>query len=337
MSFTSIGDLASHLQLRQSNASLKGHLNRLTAEVASGRVGDPARRLSGDLTLLAGLDRRLAQLAASQTVAAEATLVTDSMQAALGSLADLTAGFGIALQDAAQGGDAQALDALSVSARDRLEAAIGTLNLQLADRFAFSGPAYGDAPVASVSDILAALRTRIAGAATVTEVAAAVGDWFDAPAGGGGYLDEAFGGVEGRAISVPLAAGRALEVTLTAADPGLRDVIAGLALAALTEPGGAFEGAERRQLAELAGGWVLSSQAGLTDLRAELGVAQERVALAATSAAAERTALEISRAALVETDAYDASTDLVAVQSQLEALYAVTAKLSQLRLSDYLR
>jgi len=52
---------------------------------------------------------------------------------------------------------------------------------------------------------------------------------------------------------------------------------------------------------------------------------------------AESSALELARAELIAIDPYKAATDLTSVQTQLETLYALTARLSRLSLVEYLR
>ena len=52
--------------------------------------------------------------------------------------------------------------------------------------------------------------------------------------------------------------------------------------------------------------------------------------------AAEASALQIARNGLVAADPYDTATAIQAVQTQIETLYTLTARLSRLSLTDYL-
>ena len=83
MSFTTIGDLSQSFQLRQDNARLKADLQRLTAELSSGRTTDLRGATRGDLRPLASLDRSVTLLAAFRTANAEAALFTEVAQSAL--------------------------------------------------------------------------------------------------------------------------------------------------------------------------------------------------------------------------------------------------------------
>ena len=57
MNFTQIGDLAQSLVMRRQNTLLKGQLNNLTQELASGRKSDVGQSLSGDFALLGEFER----------------------------------------------------------------------------------------------------------------------------------------------------------------------------------------------------------------------------------------------------------------------------------------
>mgnify|MGYP006193710875 CR=1 FL=1 len=52
---------------------------------------------------------------------------------------------------------------------------------------------------------------------------------------------------------------------------------------------------------------------------------------------AEITALELARAKIVSVDPFEAATKVKEAQTQLEMIYAVTARLSSLSLMEYLR
>jgi len=86
MSFTSIGDLAQGFALRSQNAEIKGRLNRLAQELASGRTADPAARVRGDFRPLAAIERSLTVMDAYDLAASEMSLAGEAMQNVLGQL-----------------------------------------------------------------------------------------------------------------------------------------------------------------------------------------------------------------------------------------------------------
>jgi flagellar hook-associated protein 3 FlgL len=117
----------------------------------------------------------------------------------------------------------------------------------------------------------------------------------------------------------------------------LREVLAGLAVGALSGAGPMAGDAEaqRERLAN-AGVSLAGAQTGLSDLRGRVGAAEARLEEATSRNAAEAAALEIARAGLTDVDIYETATKLEAVQSQLELLYAITARSARLSLVSVL-
>ena len=69
----------------------------------------------------------------------------------------------------------------------------------------------------------------------------------------------------------------------------------------------------------------------------DLGYAEARIEDSKVRQEAEASSLEIARNTLLGVDPFDVATRLTDAQQRLESLYAVTARLSRLTLSDFLR
>jgi flagellar hook-associated protein 3 FlgL len=93
----------------------------------------------------------------------------------------------------------------------------------------------------------------------------------------------------------------------------------------------------KHQVVGLAATSLLQNDTDRAFLRGNLGFAQARIEQAQTRNESEIAALEIARSDLLSIDPYEAATRLEAAQTQLETLYSVTARLSRLRLVDFLR
>jgi len=101
-----VGDLQSSLSLQRRNSDLRGQLNRLSEELASGRTSDVGKATSGNLSPLAGIERSLSLVGAydaSANVAATALSITSS---ALGTLRQTTDNLGAEILAATSLGDA---------------------------------------------------------------------------------------------------------------------------------------------------------------------------------------------------------------------------------------
>jgi flagellar hook-associated protein 3 FlgL len=99
----------------------------------------------------------------------------------------------------------------------------------------------------------------------------------------------------------------------------------------------AGDAVERGRLAQQAGQQLVSTEDARTTLRARIGTVEAQIEAARTRNSAEETSLGILRSDLGSVDPYEAATRLQAVQSQLESLYLVTARVSRLSLTEYLR
>jgi flagellar hook-associated protein 3 FlgL len=335
MSFTTIGDLSQSFQLRRDNARLKEDMQRLTTELSTGRTADLREATRGDLRPLASLERSVSLLATFRTSNAEAALFAEVAQAAL---ADVEAGAGTLSATALLARTSAVpvqIDAVGREAAQQFEAAVARLNVQAAGRTVFAGLATDGPALRPGAEILDALETAVAGATTAADVASALDAWF---APGGDYETLAYTGSAQPLRPLRVAAGESVDLSVTALDPAIRDTLRGMAMAALLDRGVlAGDVAERAALAGVSGEALVSARDGLVNLRAVVGDSEAAIERARVRNEAELSAADLARAALVEADPFRAAAELQAVQGQLETLYAMTARLSRLSLTSFLR
>jgi len=336
MNQIAIGDLAQSFQLRTQNALLKRQLTTLAQELATGQKADPGAHLSGDFVPLASIERSLATLSSYRIALSEAAFTTDAMQASLSQLGDAGGALAEGLLLSATAPEKHTLTGRGVEARGRLEQAISALNTSAGGRALFSGAAVDRPALVPADQIIAALQAVVAGETTAEGVSSAVADWFDAP--GGGFATLGYTGADTPAGPVRVAEGQSLTLDVTAADPAVREVLKGLATAALLEDEELLAGnvANRAALAQRAGEQLITAEAPLAGLRAEIGVAQNRIETIRVENGAETAMLELARGELIGADPYDTATELEAVQGQLETLYTITARMARLSLVDFL-
>lgn len=338
MNYLSIGDMAQAFQMRRHNVELQKQLSRLSEELTTGVKSDLSAAVSGDFKALAGIDRSLTKLESYRVAASEAGLFTESLQNALQVAHDVSIELAPGLLGAAAAGTHALVDTTANDVRQKFHSVVSALNTQVADRYLLSGAATDQRPISGSQDVLDALMVATAGQATATDVANAVAAWFDAPAGGGGYLDMVYGGSTNALAPFQLGPGDAAAMDVTAADPALRDLLRGLALGALIAEGAmAGDDAGRAELAKVSGETLLSASTKITSLRARIGTVEGQIADTDARNAAESSALRIARTKIVSADPYDTASALDAVQTQIETLYALTARISRLSLADYLR
>lgn len=334
MNYVSFGDMAQAFQLRRHDQQLKTAMTSLTREVMTGIRSDLGAAVSGDFTALAKIDQSRSTLAAYRTAAVEADLHAGTMQRAVETIRSLASGSSVPLLSAAATGTATMIDASVADAATKFSTLVATLNTNAAGRYAFSGAAIDTAPLPDPQAILSALSTELVGAADPADALARIADWFAQPTG---FAATVYQGSASQTV-FRLGEGDSLRLDVTATDPRLLSAMQGFATAALLD-GGLFAGdlPARSTMTAAAGEQIAAADFALTDLAAEIGTIEARIAVTTTRNDAESAALDLARASLIGADPYESATALEAVRSQIETLYTLTSRLSALSMTEYMR
>ncbi len=320
--------------LRRQNADLKSDLQRLTTEMTTGQATDIGRQVGGDYSPLAGIDASLARLQGYKASTSEAALLSGAMQTVLGTVEGMASSLGPMLLAASSAGTTVQISAVGGEARQKLGTAVALYNTDISGRALFAGKTTDGRAVMDVGALLAALDVEIIGATSALDVEARVTAWFDGPTGytSVGYL----GGDPLQPLTV--APGETADLGFTAADPGIRDTLKGLAMAALLDRGALAGNVQARaDLARKAGENLVNSQTSRANMAARLGTTEGQIEAATVRNSSETSALQIARNAITGVDPYETATKLEATRQQIETMYALTARISRLSLVDYLR
>ncbi len=334
MSMVSFGDLAQSLLLKAQTARLKSDSMRITQELASGRLADTGQAVSGDFSRLSALAHSQTLLSGYQAAAREAAMSAQAIQGVLTLLSDSAAELVPELLIAPQDVAGERPTVSATQARDRLAAALATLNTSTGGRSLLAGEMVNGPAVTDANTILTALRATVTGATTADQALARIEAWFSAPTGFAAVAYQGGAAAADLAISPQDTAW----LGVTANDPAIRAVLSGLAAAALTDDASlGLPPGESRMLARRAGESLLRADESLTTLAARVGTTEAQVDAAQVRLSSEMLTLGRAQAALIEADPYTLATELEAVSTNLEMIYAITARLTQLKLSDYLR
>ncbi|NEX46266.1 flagellar biosynthesis protein FlgL [Pseudotabrizicola algicola] len=334
MALISLGDLAQSFLLKSQTGRLKGEAGRITRELASGQVADVGATLSGDMARLMSESRARVVTAGYQSAAREAAAQAGATQAALELISGTAQAMVSPLLGASQLNLLDQIGLATENARGRLETVLATLNTSVGGRSLFAGQAVDRPAVAGAETILTALRGNLAGANTAGEAMARIEAWFDAP---GGYAATTYQG--GAALGdVAISAKDRVWLGVTAEDPALRHVLGGLAAAALiTDSALGLPLQEAKALARLSAERLLGGQEKVTTLAARVGISEGRIEAAQSRNAADLLMHEMAQADLIRSDPERLAMELEAVQTNLETMFAITARLSRLSLTDFLR
>ncbi|MBI1217196.1 MAG: flagellar biosynthesis protein FlgL [Rhodobacteraceae bacterium] len=335
MTSVSFGDLAQSFLLQRSNTAIKTTLQSLSTEVTTGIAADPGKALGGDFGKVGAIAHTLTTLQAYGLAATQAALSASAVQDSLSTLDGQATALSTSLLTAGSAGQPTGLQTVATAARGALEAAVSALNARVGSQSLFAGAATDRPAVASADALLASLGPVVAGQTTAAGVAQAVQDWFASPSGfaAAGYLGSAT-----PASATPIAPGESAGASVTALDPAITATLAGLATAALIDTGPLVGNAPAQaDLATLAGQALLSSSDARAGLAARVGVVQARISQAQTRNGSEATALQLAQSKLLAVDPYATATALQSTQTQLDTLYALTARISGLSLTNFLK
>jgi flagellar hook-associated protein 3 FlgL len=333
MSQLSIGDRSQTLILSRRNATLKDSIQSLSNESITGLIRDRTERLKGDYVPLAGIEATLTQLAAFRSVTTETGMIANHMQLALAGIGDSASTLSSSLLAAASSNSPSRINTLGHDATQRLQGAMAALNTRMGERSLFAGVATNNSAVAPPQTMMIALDAAIAGAVSSADVETAVNAWFTDPAGFEAVVYQ--GGVPLGPVSI--GPDQQAQLDVTALDPAIVSMIKGLAMASLLQRG-VLAGSDvaRSDLAKRAGESLASSQTGFAELAARLGTAEAGIVNAGVQNDAQKSALETARLGLLSADPYETAAKLQEAQTQLETLFAITARMSRLSLVNFL-
>jgi flagellar hook-associated protein 3 FlgL len=346
-----VPDIVASARLGRSQAETKAALDRAQTEMATGEAVDRYRASGGDIVRVLALERSVSALDSRKPLLSMARSRAEGMQTSLEGIQTSTDQMGVRLLRDISTGDFSSARFTAEDAKVALGQVMGALNVELSGRTLFSGAAPG-APLAAVDELLADVRTLFQPDATLVPpdtgpldtatIIQRVTDYFNGvplKTGAPTFQTDIYRGSTTQPPPVELADGEYLDYAVRADAQPLRDMMRGLALAAITVEH--FDGNTQRDeigtMLEDAGKTIMKATDDITKMRSTLGLAEQRIDEAQTRTTAQRITLERARADLIGVDAYDAATRVSQLQTQLEAIYAMTARSTQLSLLNFLR
>lgn len=338
MTIHSVGDQARAFVLQNQTTRLRNMLQVLTGEQSSGIVADRAARVDGNTGLLSHYESQIALLTQYQETGAEVGAIATATQDVLSALHADASGLSATLLSVGAAETSRFVPLRAAEARSLFTSTVGRLNTDLAGLHLFSGQASDMPPLIAPEEILDQLQLLTAGMTTAVAVETAIFDWFDAPAGGGGYLDLAYRGTIDQPRQAQIAEDRSIAFATSAEAPAIRGLLAALAVAAMADSNAlATPGSERLQLVRGAGTALRSNESALLDEMGRVGLLESLAERFGTEHAHALAVAQIGRERLISADPYQTATALQEVQTQMQTLYTLTARLSALKLVDYLR
>lgn len=332
--FIGFGDMAQSHQLRRLTAEAKTNVTQLSTEVATSTTANTTMHLKGNMRPLASIEATLSRLDSYQTRAKEAVLQAEMMQSSLETIERGIDGVFEVLTSTANFPTDLNLEVSANEAREALRSIFQALNTSGPNGALFGGTATDQSPLASFDTFMQEIDTLLIAAADVSDVVASVETYFDDPSG---FAASIFQGSDAFLTEMNVGPSTKIELRAKADQPEVKAILKGLALAyAAQATPGAMSQDDRGKIAQKGFDDLVQSQAGLNQIRAGIGRAQEALDSTVAANEAQSISYQMARQSLIGVDPYEAATALEEQQTQLETIYAITARLSRLNLTDFL-
>ncbi|MCK4860504.1 MAG: hypothetical protein KAS85_01150 [Rhodobacteraceae bacterium] len=329
-------DLASATKLSEQNSRAKTALEIASVEVSSGIRSDLVTATAGDLGKLFAIDRTISQLGSDADAIQLAGGKSALAQTALGNIHENLVEFGPRLLSAVERGDAQSSELIASDAEYALGAVVTALNVRYGRHSIFAGAALNQQAVTPATIVISDISAIVAGATDSAAALVAIDDYFYTP--GGGFETNVFAGATQDGPPFRGADGETIEYAQKADSIGVRNAIRALTIAAVASNAPNFLGtSDQVDLLREAGNAAIAATGEITTLRETLGFAEGRIENAGARNRSMSAVFELERASIISTDPYEAITRFEALQVQLQAIYTITARLSNLSLTNYLR
>lgn len=329
-------DLASAMRNSQHGIELRKQLDIAGEELSSGQKADIAKAAQGALDTIFAIDKKLGNLEVFQHTIALAEARSSTAQNSLSIAEQALTIIGVDVLASVNRDDLQSAKTYSNQSRALLSSAVGALNAQVGGQSLFAGAGFDTAALASSDQILTDVAAIMAAAPDATTAMNDVNTYFNDPAGG--FETSIYLGSDIDAPDLSISEGIDINPLIRADSQALRDTMRVLAVSAAVSEG-AFASDPSAQKAILKK--VAEDSVGARDeiiyLRQDIGHAESVISDTSASNSAEKSTLQITRNNIMSADPYETATRLTELQTQLESLYLLTARLSGLTLANYLR
>ncbi len=328
---------------------VKTQLDRAQTELTTGYRLDREVASGGDVSRITAIDRSIAAIDSRLPLIGLARERATVTQDALEAVQALAKDVGLNLVNDVTVGDVGTAVITAREARDRLEAMLGALNVTFAGRPLFGGGQADVLPMGGADELITFVRTALDSSADIADALLAVDDFFDPPdplvrpstfPGPETYDADFFRGtVDAVSPPVEVAPGERVAYAVRGDAAAIKDLLKNMAIAAATQDSTFYAAntPERTELFSTVGKRMIEGDGDMATLRAELGLSQARIERGETRATAERTTLNVARNEITQVDPYEAATRVTDLETRLQMIYEITARLSRLSFVNFMR
>ncbi|WP_425040054.1 flagellin [Primorskyibacter sp. S187A] len=335
MSFVNISDVARSLISQNQAKSLRSRQPDLMKELTNGVSANPVKKLRGDLSQLASLNRFQSIFESYAQNNRETAQWAQGMQVSLESVVNSTQSLFSDLSVTPEVSMDQVLELAGKRAIGTMDAAISSLNISIGGRYLFSGTEVATAPLASTEDLLTGLDAAVAGSTNLTDIEAAIESYFDV---GGGFEAAIYQGGASDIAPINLDENETTDLAVRADDASIRDVFKAAAYAYVAASDAlTLTRADKTSLVSSSRSVALEAKDNVIGIQSRIGVSESRIEDATVRLSAAASAAEQSKLDLIGVDKFEAASRLEDVNTNLELVYAATVRISGISFLEFMR
>lgn len=310
----------------QNIADMRARATIVSQESVTGQYADLTKHLGGRIGDAMVSNKALSDIENQRGLLGIREARLDLTQKSLAGVQERISGLEVQMLSALSMGDLPGQNLVSGDAKAALSDIFSALNGRHGDRFLFSGDETATQPFTNIDQLLTDMRQIALTAADTADFETQLDDYFQSPTGG--WLTSVYAGSSTSSDADGV----------TATDPAIVEIISGLAVMAISGTDDNLPLLRQnpdivRASAERLGTGTMA----IVNLRADVGIIQERVAKAQETLDTEETILNSVYNNIVGRDQYDAASELKQLEASLEAAYVLTSRLSNLSLLNFLR
>jgi len=336
MNVTGYSDLLGFTQRNRTTARVKARLDVVAREAVTGQRADITEATNGRVGGAHLLRKALNDLEQGTRINALTTTRIDLLSQGISGVRNATNGIDTRALIALNSNGSTAIDTIAEEAEANLRSSISALSVKHGSRNLLSGNATDSAPYAGADALLEDVRNIITTAGGPADIRAALDTYFEDPAGG--FQTNIYTGGTAAAPPSRLGNNEQIDIDIRGDDTAIKNALRGLAVLATAQDSSFDVGTE--EFSEIFQDGISAaaiSTGGLISLESNLGVVSETLAKANTRNNFESLSLTAAYQTITGRDQFEAAAELKQLEVQLESSYIITARLSDLSLTNYLR
>ena len=312
--------------LNQSIARARARIPEVSEEAVTGRRVNLVGHLKGDIGQAFLSQKAVDSISTEREQLQIRETRLDILQTSLTFVQEAASGIGTRLEASLGVDDKTGLETAARDASNAIGNIFSALNVRLGERYLFSGDATATQPFSDPDQLIGDIQAIASSATDPADFNTQVDAYFNDPAGP--YQQGIYAGSQTVSDSD----------SVSAADPAITNLIKGFAVLSLAQSDQNFALIDNNpEILQNAAGGLLNAETEVTNLRASQGLKQEQIARAQTALDTEETILTRSFNALTGRDQFEAASELQQLETNLEASYLLTSRLSNLSLLNFIR